>query len=116
MTDRKPSAGFWITVALVAVLVGYPLSFGPVCWITSHANSGAGAIPVVYKPIVQCLSSDKKWLRMTVGRFSKAGAAQGWRWRPARDLPIREKIVMPERWDWTSRTNDGLRKLDQRLK
>jgi hypothetical protein len=27
--DRKPSAGFWITVTLVAVLVGYPLSFGP---------------------------------------------------------------------------------------
>ncbi len=26
MTDRKkPTAGFWITVALVTVLVGYPL-------------------------------------------------------------------------------------------
>ena len=30
MTDRKnPSAGFWITVALVVGLVGDPLSFGP---------------------------------------------------------------------------------------
>lgn len=30
MTDHKqPTAGFWITVTLVAVLVGYPLSFGP---------------------------------------------------------------------------------------
>ena len=29
MTSRKPTAGFWITMALVAVLVGYPLSFGP---------------------------------------------------------------------------------------
>jgi len=30
MTDRKhSSAAFWITVALVVVLVGYPLSFGP---------------------------------------------------------------------------------------
>ena len=26
--DRKPTTGFWITVALVAVLVGYPLSYG----------------------------------------------------------------------------------------
>jgi hypothetical protein len=25
-SPRKPSAGFWITVALIAVLVGYPLS------------------------------------------------------------------------------------------
>ncbi len=27
---KKPTAGFWITVVLVAVLVGYPLSWGPV--------------------------------------------------------------------------------------
>jgi len=34
MTDRKhPSVAFWITVALVAVLVGYPLSWGPWLWI-----------------------------------------------------------------------------------
>ena len=33
MTSRQPSAAFWITVALVAVLVGYPLSFGPACWL-----------------------------------------------------------------------------------
>jgi len=31
-TDHKPSAAFWITVALLAVLAGYPLSFGPACW------------------------------------------------------------------------------------
>jgi hypothetical protein len=33
MTDRKkPGMAFWANVAVVAVLVGYPLSFGPVCW------------------------------------------------------------------------------------
>ena len=32
-SDRKPAAGFWITVAVVAVLVAFPLSFGPVCWL-----------------------------------------------------------------------------------
>jgi hypothetical protein len=29
----KPTAGFWITVTLVAVLVAYPLSFGLACWL-----------------------------------------------------------------------------------
>jgi len=29
MPDRHTTPGFWITVALVAVLVGYPLNFGP---------------------------------------------------------------------------------------
>ena len=28
---HSSTAGFWITVALVAALVGYPLSFGPAC-------------------------------------------------------------------------------------
>jgi hypothetical protein len=32
-SSRKPAAGFWFTVALVAVLVGYPLSFGPMQWL-----------------------------------------------------------------------------------
>ena len=39
MTDRKhPTPGFWITVALVAVLaiVAYPLSVGPVAWLRNH--------------------------------------------------------------------------------
>jgi len=34
MTDRKkPTAGFWTTVTLFAVLVVYPLSYGPACWM-----------------------------------------------------------------------------------
>ena len=32
MSERKPSAVFWIAVAVVALLALYPLSFGPVCW------------------------------------------------------------------------------------
>ena len=39
MTDhKKPGVAFWATVALVAVLVGYPLSFGPACWIVDWAD------------------------------------------------------------------------------
>jgi hypothetical protein len=32
---KKPGVAFWATVAVVAALVGYPLSWGPVCWIRS---------------------------------------------------------------------------------
>ncbi len=40
MTDRKqPTAGFWIVVALVAVLVAYPLSIGPATWLRDQAPS-----------------------------------------------------------------------------
>jgi hypothetical protein len=30
---KKPGVAFWATVTLVVVLVGYPLSYGPVRWI-----------------------------------------------------------------------------------
>jgi hypothetical protein len=34
MTDRKkPGVAFWATVVVVVVLVAYPLSFGPACWL-----------------------------------------------------------------------------------
>jgi hypothetical protein len=33
MTSRKkPGVAFWATVVVVVALIGYPLSFGPVCW------------------------------------------------------------------------------------
>ena len=56
MTDRKkPSAGIWITVALVAMLVGYPLSFGPACWLAAMPTSGFLVGPhkvmIVYWPL-----------------------------------------------------------------
>ena len=42
MTERKKSGvAFWAAVVLVVLLVGYPLSFGPACWITSRAESMA---------------------------------------------------------------------------
>src|SRR5258708_4542836 len=48
---KKPTAGFWITVALVAVLVaGYPLSFGPACWKASR-NLNDDSVARIYFPI-----------------------------------------------------------------
>jgi hypothetical protein len=39
MTDRKkPGVAFWGTVVLVLVMA-YPLSFGPACWLYSRSES-----------------------------------------------------------------------------
>jgi hypothetical protein len=54
-SPRKPTAGFWITVALVAVLVGYPLSIGPVCVVWQRADlpsAAATALNKFYEPLV----------------------------------------------------------------
>lgn len=37
MTSRKiPGVAFWATVVVLVALVAYPLSFGPVCWLTKR--------------------------------------------------------------------------------
>jgi hypothetical protein len=40
-------------VTLVVVLVAYPLSFGPACWISSHTESGVNAVNYVYQPLMR---------------------------------------------------------------
>jgi hypothetical protein len=57
MTDRKkPTTGFWITVALVAVLVGYPLSIGPMAYLAQQPWAFAWSLryyDLVYWPIMR---------------------------------------------------------------
>jgi hypothetical protein len=56
-----------MTVALVAVLVGYPLSFGPACWMTS-IDDLAPHIAAIYWPLGRtavngpaCIARPLKW-------------------------------------------------------
>src|SRR5258708_4275855 len=64
-SDRKqPTAGFWISVALVAVLVGYPLSFGPACWLNRTTGIGGQALSKIYPPAARRLLPDNSsWHR-----------------------------------------------------
>jgi hypothetical protein len=49
---KKPGVAFWATV-LVVVMLLYPLSFGPACWITTHAGVGASVVSTAYQPLLQ---------------------------------------------------------------
>jgi hypothetical protein len=54
MTSRiQPSAAFWATMALVVVLVGYPLSFGPACWLMRRDFLSTQSAMFMYRPIVE---------------------------------------------------------------
>ncbi len=50
---KKPGVAFWATVAVVAVLVAYPLSFGPACWIAWRASRAVPVIAMIYSPLVR---------------------------------------------------------------
>lgn len=41
-----------IVIVLSLLLLLYPVSFGPACWLASWMKFGSGAINVVYRPIL----------------------------------------------------------------
>jgi hypothetical protein len=59
---NKPGVAFWATTVVVVVLVAYPLSFGPACWLaTSHAEYTT-LVRYFYRPLKRlafaCFSDD----------------------------------------------------------
>lgn len=76
---KHPSVAFWITVALVVVLVAYPLSLGPACWITSRTGRGASALGTIYAPILSVAKTFPK-MGECIRWYSAVGAAVGWEW------------------------------------
>jgi hypothetical protein len=49
---KKPGVAFWATVMVIAVLVAYPLSFGPACWGFKCGAVSESQIRAIYSPII----------------------------------------------------------------
>jgi hypothetical protein len=86
-TKNKPGAGFWGTAVVVAILILYPLSFGPACWISSRLDLGADAVSAVYRPMTWKLFRDDLVAR-TIEQYSMLLAAPGWHWVPVSDTDV----------------------------
>jgi hypothetical protein len=77
-SDRKhPSAAFWITVALVVVLVGYPVSFGPACWIAERNWTYVPIAICVYGPLVQIAYNGPVWVKGPLRWWASVGTSEG---------------------------------------
>jgi hypothetical protein len=77
MTDRtKPGVAFWSTVVLSAVLVGYPLSFGPACWLFQRDLFSRTALLAAYRPLYSVIKTCS--LEMTATRYAELGVPDGW--------------------------------------
>lgn len=68
---KKPTAGFWITVALVVLLVGYPLSFGPACWwFSPETMPGISVAPIAYWPFGWAALNGPNWVTVAISRYA----------------------------------------------
>jgi hypothetical protein len=73
---KKPGVAFWTTVVVVVMLVVYPLSLGPVCWITCQMERGEGLVAVIYRPILWTVSDNpaqlsRRWVFWYAALFSE---------------------------------------------
>lgn len=92
----------WATVILFAVLIGYPLSFGPACWVSSYSDFGSEFIPIVYRPLLWTFEDSEGDVDNPTAtgrilqRYSEFAARTGWTWAVTTPDPMRG----PFTWDW----------------
>src|SRR5258708_34982723 len=71
MTPRnKPGVAFWATVVVVIVLVGYPLSFGPACWLARGGALSPLAVAHAYRPVVVSAGKSPSWVHRAAELYS----------------------------------------------
>ena len=62
---KKPGVALWATVVVAVMLVGYPLSFGPACWIVDKLPPSIDeGVCRLYGP----LSGHAVWREHAIGR------------------------------------------------
>jgi hypothetical protein len=85
---KKPCVAFWATVVLVALLVAYPLSFGPACWwfgaplssrMKSIAWSGPDPLcpPQIYWPVGWLAQNGPSPVGDAIFRFARLFGSDG---------------------------------------
>jgi hypothetical protein len=83
MIDRKkPGVAFWATVVVVVLLVLYPLSFVPACWISSRVQPNGVYVSAVYRPVLVAKGNSPSWIQAAVNRsilFGIRGSSLGYR-------------------------------------
>ncbi len=73
MTSRKkPGVAFWATVVVVVVLVAYPLSFGPACWMNERGFLGATVVSALYSPVL--VTAENRQLPKIIDWYARLGA------------------------------------------
>ncbi len=91
---KKPGVAFWTTVVVVVLLIGYPLSFGPACWVTSRTNVGAALLPEIYCPMTWAMSRHHR-IHRVLDSYARLGSAPYWRWDH-----FEWPMMVPE-WYWS---------------
>ena len=79
IVNRRERWAKWTLAAVVGLPVLYVASFGPACWITSHANAGASVNSFLFRPLA-ILIDDMGPVSDPLEWYAGLGAAESWGW------------------------------------
>jgi len=65
---KKVGVAFWVTVATF-VLLAYPLSFGPACWLCHKRYVPVEIVSILYRPVVWAAWHGPRQTRLLISRF-----------------------------------------------
>ncbi len=69
---KKPGVAFWATVVVVVLLVAYPLSFGPACWMCERHILGQRAAWLIFRPMTWLCLHGPDPIKATIGWYALA--------------------------------------------
>src|SRR6516225_2853041 len=81
---KNPGVAFWATVALVVLL--YPISFGPACWLFAAKIVSFSQLSRIYEPMIvlaESRGSPGGWLARHLAGKEAIAAIQGERQKQA---------------------------------
>jgi hypothetical protein len=78
--QKHGATGAWAAGILVVILVGYPVSLGPSCWVSSRTGVGTSVVDVAYRPMLLAADRGPTSIWRCVQWYSKVGAPSGWVW------------------------------------
>ena len=69
---KKPGVAFWATVVVVAALVAYPLSVGPVECMHVHLGFPhwvRTTVDFIYEPLFWAMRNGPQWFRVLFSKY-----------------------------------------------
>ena len=76
-SPAKFGFGFW-ALAVSAIVLLYPASFGPACWISQRAEIDAAVVSAVYQPVLQVACRGPNGVGTRVMSYANWGLEPGY--------------------------------------
>jgi hypothetical protein len=73
---KKPGVAFWTSVVVAVVLLAYPISFGPACWMADREMVAVSLVRDLYDPLVALIVAGPRPVQRMMFYYGEAGSPE----------------------------------------